>query len=175
MSDPNELSHAARLREEFDHSFSEPAQGRATAFDDFLKLRIQGNPFAFRLAELSSIQTNLPLVSAPSDVPEFLGIAGLRGTLVPVYDLHLLLGRAAAREPRWLAITQGKDPVGLAFEDCEGHLRHEAGSGLLELESGESSTPEGLELPEGFYLVIRVTSILGVIQQRVRRSELSKE
>jgi hypothetical protein len=176
MNDPDEgLSHAANLREEFDRGFTEPTRERAAAVDDFLKLRVQGNPFAFRLAELSSLQTNLPLASARSTFPDFLGIVGLRGTLVPVYDLHLLLGRSPAQEPRWLAITNGKDPVALAFEDFEGHVRGEAGSGLMELQAGESATPQGLELPAGLYLVISVTSIIDVIQQRIRRSGPSKE
>ena len=35
-------------------------------------------------------------------------IAGFRGAIVPVYDLHLLLGRPAVETPRWLAIAAAR-------------------------------------------------------------------
>lgn len=170
----DELSHALRLRREFDQAFAVDAREVVSEFEDFLRLRIEGRLYAFRLAELASLQAGLPVVGAQSAAPEFLGIAGLRGALVPVYDLHALLGHSPARGPRWLAITRGKDQVGLAFEEFDGHLRRERGSGQVASDGQDGGAPAGLETPEGLALVISVSSICGVIQQRVRNSHPSE-
>jgi purine-binding chemotaxis protein CheW len=50
------------------------------------------------------------------------GIAGFRGAMLPVYDLHVLLGHPPAQTPRWLVIAAAA-PVALAFEAFAGQLR----------------------------------------------------
>lgn len=58
-----------------------------------------------------------PLPGAPSG---FLGLANLRGNLVPLYDLRVLLGlgpRLAGIEPLALVFGQGDDAVGVIIDD----------------------------------------------------------
>jgi chemotaxis signal transduction protein len=58
----------------------------------------------------------------PSPSPEFLGVAGIRGTLVAVYDLPALLGHAAAAGRRWLLLAKAVEPVAFVFDTFEGQL-----------------------------------------------------
>ena len=48
--------------------------------------------------------------------------AGLRGALLPIYDLSQLLGYPKAANPRWLAVVAHAQ-VGLAFDQFDHHLR----------------------------------------------------
>lgn len=167
-------TRALELREAFDRSFSEPTAERDLVFEDFLRLDIEGQAFAFRLEELSSVQADRVVVGAESEVCEFLGLLGLRGTLVPVYDLHTLLGKAAARAPRWLVISRGADPVGLAFDSFQGHLRRPRDAARIQL-SGSGVTPHAIEVNAAPCLVIDMTSILATIESRVRVVQPAQE
>jgi chemotaxis signal transduction protein len=114
---------ARRYREEFDRGFARPRERAETALDDYLALRVGGDPFVLRLVEIESVHANRVIVPLPSSAPELLGIAGLRNTLVSVYDLRALLGYPPGPAPRWFALARGAQPVGLAFEQFEGHVR----------------------------------------------------
>ena len=68
-----------------------------------------GAPFAFRLAEIAGVAVDRKLTSLPSPVPELLGLAGLRGRLVPVYSLTALLGGTPeGTAGRWLVLDCGR-------------------------------------------------------------------
>lgn len=115
---------AAALREAFDRTFAEaPAEG-ASLFEDFLAVRVAGDPYAIRLAELAGLHCDRKVVGLAGDDRGFLGIASLRGALVPVYDLGTLLGYAsAAATPRWLVLARAPSPLALAFDLFESHVR----------------------------------------------------
>ena len=58
----------------------------------------------------------------PTPVTGLLGLAGLRGAMVPVYDLRALLGVNPVDEPRWM-VTAAAATVAFAFDGFDGHLR----------------------------------------------------
>ncbi|WP_433790213.1 chemotaxis protein CheW [Actinoplanes sp. CA-252034] len=113
----------ARLRDDFDRSFAEPAR----VFDDenieLLAVRAGDRPYAVRLDQSSGIHPDRPVTALPTTVRALLGVAGYAGTVVPVYDLAALLGHPIPQRPRWLLLTTGAPPLALAFHELERHLR----------------------------------------------------
>jgi purine-binding chemotaxis protein CheW len=116
MTRVRELQHA------FDRTFAEPPRSDVALQDDFLAMTIGGDPYAMRLSEVAGLYLTRKMTGLPGSVPALLGVVGLRGALVPVYDLGSLLGYSKAAPPRWLAvIVDGQVAVG--FEQFDGHLR----------------------------------------------------
>src|SRR6185312_2949550 len=111
------------LRHAFDEAFRRAAHELADDRARLLRLRVGGDAYAFRLDEIASFAAARRIVPLASAVPGLLGLAGLRGTLVPVYSLAALLGRAADDEaPRWFVLCGGAEPVALAFARFEGYV-----------------------------------------------------
>jgi chemotaxis signal transduction protein len=115
---------AAALRREFDQSFALPIRTEAATTEDFLAVRIGVEACALRLGEVAGLFADKKITPVPGGGPAQLGIAGFRGTILPVYSLQALLGRASAEPPRWLVVVAGT-PVALGFEAFQGHLRVE--------------------------------------------------
>ena len=113
---------AAELRRDFDRSFAEPPRARRPPSVDLLAIRLAGDPFMLRLSAVSGVFASKKLTPLPGASPELLGIAGFRGSVVPVYDLSMLLGYPASDKPRWLVLAAAQ-PVALAFEGLDGYLR----------------------------------------------------
>jgi chemotaxis signal transduction protein len=64
------------------------------------------------------------IVAVPSPVVELLGIVGLRGTMLPVYDLAALLRYPPAVSPRWIVLAGGsQQPIGFAFDGFDAHVQ----------------------------------------------------
>jgi purine-binding chemotaxis protein CheW len=114
-------SRAAELRNAFDRSFAQAPSPEGGALESLLKIRLGANPYALRLSDVSGLFADKKMTWLPSPVPELLGMAGLRGTVLPVYDLGMLLGCPRAAAPRWLVVAAGA-PVALAFEAFDGYL-----------------------------------------------------
>ena len=118
----SDADRAASLRRLFDESFAHAPGVRAEAAERILRLRIGGDGFAFRLAEVAGFSAARKIVPLPSAVPGALGLTGVRGALVPVYSLAVLLGRAADEEaPRWFVLASAPEPVALAFARFDGY------------------------------------------------------
>jgi chemotaxis signal transduction protein len=113
---------AAELRLAFDRAFAEPMRLDTTLKEDLLAVRVETQAFAIRLSEISGLFADKKITPVPGNHAALRGIAGFRGAIVPVYDLHILLGRARVSAPRWLVIAAAA-PVALAFETFEGQLR----------------------------------------------------
>jgi chemotaxis signal transduction protein len=113
---------AAELRRNFDRSFAEPPRLRRAASIDLLALRMDGDGYALRLSAVAGLFADKKLTRLPSAVPEFLGIAGFRGAVVPVYDLRVLLGHGAGEVPRWLVVA-AIGQIAFAFDALDGTLR----------------------------------------------------
>ncbi|HVV83995.1 MAG TPA: chemotaxis protein CheW [Kofleriaceae bacterium] len=132
------------LRASFDLGFAEPAASAAAAVEELLAIRVAGRPYAVRLPDISALVVDRPVVALPTGLRSLLGVAGLRGALVAVHDLRTLLGLAAAAPPRWMIVTAG-DPLALAFDGFERHLRLPAGtvatSGAVQLIPGDEPRP----------------------------------
>jgi chemotaxis signal transduction protein len=112
----------AELRAAFDRSFSEAPSREVAALEDLLDVRVGRTPYALRVAEMSGLFADVKITPMPTRVPELVGIAGFRGSILPVYDLRAMLGYTMDRNARWLAIAAAA-PLGLLFDRFEGHVR----------------------------------------------------
>ncbi|GGM29919.1 chemotaxis protein CheW [Dactylosporangium sucinum] len=119
----------ADLREAFDRSFTEPPRQEVAGHDDLLAIRAGGQRYALRLTQAAGLFPDRPVTRLPGPLPALLGVAGFRGSIVPVYDLAAVFGGTAAGTgagtgtARWLVLAAGAPPVALAFEALDGHLR----------------------------------------------------
>ena len=114
---------ATALRRAFDRSFAEPPPAGLAVLEDFLAIRMVGAAYAVRLPEIAGLHAGRKIVPIPRTEPELLGIVGLRGTVVPVFDLRVLLGCPEGADLRWLMLARAPQPVPLAFEQFEGFVR----------------------------------------------------
>lgn len=121
---PSAVSQAALLRQAFDRSFALPPREVSQDAEDLLLLRVGGERYALRLREVAGLVTGRKVVPIPADTPDLIGLAGVRGGVVPVFSFSALLGHGlAAGPPRWLILCGAEAPLALAFTDFEGHLR----------------------------------------------------
>ncbi|MET0425771.1 MAG: chemotaxis protein CheW, partial [Actinoplanes sp.] len=89
-----------------------------------------------------------PVTPLPGPLPALLGLVGFAGSVMPVYDLAALLGHPIAERPRWLVLTTGTPPLGLAFHELDGHVQVPAAAIIGE--SGGQGCVRGVaELPDG--------------------------
>ncbi len=110
---------AARLQRLFDVSFAEPRR-EPVSQEKFLAIRIAGQPYAVRVSQLASVHADREIVPIPGPEPALLGLAGVRGTVVPIYDLRLLLGHCVSpAAPRWIAIGALEPRLAVAFDELE--------------------------------------------------------
>jgi chemotaxis signal transduction protein len=113
---------AGELRRTFDRSFAEAPAADAGAYDDLLDIRVGGDPYAVSLGDAAGLFADRRVTPLPGSVAEMRGVVGLRGAILPVYDLRALFGYPKGPIPRWLLVI-AHTPVALAFEGFEGHLR----------------------------------------------------
>jgi chemotaxis signal transduction protein len=113
---------AAQLRHDFDRAFAEPIRVDTVDEEDLLAIRLGEQTCAVRLSEIAGIHMGKKVTRVPGSHPALWGIAGLRGSLLPVYDLQQLVGHARAEAPRWLLIAAAA-PVALAFATFDGRFR----------------------------------------------------
>jgi chemotaxis signal transduction protein len=123
---------ATQLRLAFDRAFAEPANTEMAAREAILAIHVGAESFAIRLSEISGLHADKKITPVPGGSSALIGIAGFRGTIVPVYSLRNLLGIAApqstdGRPPRWMVVAAAA-PIGFAFEGFEAQRRvpHEA-------------------------------------------------
>jgi purine-binding chemotaxis protein CheW len=123
MSSPFEQT-VLGLRHAFDAAFASPPPVAAEDVIDMLLVRIAGDPYALRSRELSGLVAGRKVTPVSARRPEFLGLAGIRGAVVPVYSLVVLLGYGAPpASSRWLGLAGGKEAVGLAIQEFDGFVR----------------------------------------------------
>ena len=114
--------HAQILRQEFDRAFAAPPRAVRSIHIDLIRLGIGPEGCALRLSEIAGLHAGKPIMAVPGGGATLLGLAGFRGILIAVHDLHVLLGHARCARPRWL-VTLKEGPIALAFEQYEGHVR----------------------------------------------------
>jgi chemotaxis signal transduction protein len=171
------VERAADLRRAFDQSFSEPPVGLAGDTESLLAFQAGGHAYAVRLAEISGLFADRTIVRLPSRVSEFLGVAGLRHDVVPLYSLRTLLGHEMGGDPpRWLIIARAAHPVAFAFEQFEGFLQLPP-SALLPAKDAATAThlQATIGLGDGMRGVVSISSLLKRIEERIRRAGTSKE
>jgi purine-binding chemotaxis protein CheW len=115
------------LRQNFDHSFAAPARVQTEDSLDLLTLSVGGDGYAVRLSDVRGLLVDRRVVPLPATLPEFLGLTGVKGGVVPVWSLRALLGTGADHDqPRWMILVNGRgrgEILALAFERFDGHLR----------------------------------------------------
>jgi chemotaxis signal transduction protein len=164
----------AALRWAFDSAFVLPPRVPPIA-EAVLSVRVGKHPFIVRVADLAGLRTGLSIETLPSAMPEFLGVASLRGAIVPVYDLARLLGRERSANPRWFALAAGAGLTALAFDAVEGHLSLEASQSI------DTDVVEGSPLRGGVRIdgilrrVIHIPGVLTIIAERALAATLPKE
>jgi purine-binding chemotaxis protein CheW len=167
---------AAELRSAFDRLFSQAPNGDIAVVEALLAIRVGSNPYLVRLTEVSGLFPDKKVTWLPSHVPELLGLAGLRGTVLPVYDLGMLLGCPKSAAPRWMLVTAGR-PVGLAFDGFEGYLSVRPGAIVPEVraEARERHVREIVHTADLVRPLVSLASLLESIQNRASHDDSEKE
>jgi chemotaxis signal transduction protein len=164
---------AALLRRHFDQAFAEPHRPPPAASVDLLALRLSGRRYAIRQDQVSGLVARRPVIALPSSHPHLLGLAGVRGVLVPVFSLAGLMGATASGERAdWLVLCGHDEPVGLAFQDLDRYVRVP----LTALHVGRDGGPgQAIALVDGEpRVLIDVPELLATVR-RNRAGEPAKE
>jgi len=164
------------LRTAFDRSFSQATTTDLAVIEQLLAVRVGSHKYLVRLAEVSGLFADKRITWLPSPLPELLGLAGLRGTVFPVYDLGTLLGAARAVAPRWLLVTAAT-PVGFAFDHFDGYLsvRPEDIVQELRAETRERHVLEVVRAVDFIRPLISLASVLESITKRASGDSSQKE
>lgn len=168
----------ADLRREFDRVFAQPLSGTPETMVDLLILRINGDRYALRLAEIDGLHADRAITAIPSPVVGLLGVTGIRGRLVPVYSLPALLGHdAAGATNRWLVLCRSPHPVALAFDHAERYVRlpalhvHDADPSNVQVEHVRAVAHADVVT----YPIVAIPSVLARITKRCELGHASKE
>ena len=180
-SDSIEGNKAAQLRQAFDRTFALPPSGASPEAEDLLTIRVAGDPYAIRLLDIGEIVTERRVISVPAVTPDLLGLAGIRGGIVPVFSLSSILGYGPdPGSPRWMIICGAEEPIALAFSDFEGCLRLPASA--LHADENLGTTREHVKYvnqvastPDGVRAVISIPLIMASIRNRISQHRPTKE
>ena len=180
-NDSIEGNKAAQLRQAFDRTFALPTSGVSPEAEDLLTIRVAGDPYAIRLLDIVEIVTERRVVSVPAVTPDFLGLAGIRGGIVPVFGFSSILGYGSdSRAPRWMMICGSEQPIALAFSDFEGYLRLPASA--LHADENFGTAREHVKYvnqvastPDGVRAVISIPLIMASIRNRISQHRPTKE
>ena len=164
---PQEL--LAGLRRDFDHSFAIARDGGAAECAILLAIRLRGDGFALRLSELRGLFAGRKVTPLPGAAPELLGLAGMRGSIVAVYDLGALLGYPVSTTSRWLVVPGAEPTLGLAFDSFEGAVSVPAADLAPDIGPGAQPHQQIRELARtasGARPIIHLPSLLARIARR---------
>jgi chemotaxis signal transduction protein len=180
MTPPRKGAVAARLdrlRSDFDRSFAEPVRNHDIEHVELLAIRAGDRPYALRLSQTAGLFPDRPVTPLPGPLAALLGLAGFAGTVVPVYDLAVLVGHPVAERPRWLVLAAGSPPLGLAFHELDGHVRVEAGAIVDEAAGdGRRGSLRGMvELPDGVRPIVDVPAARAAVHTLAGHTQLTDE
>lgn len=173
----NPENQLATLRTSFMEAFAQaPAQATAPV-SNLLAIRVGGIDFALRIGELAGLVANKKIVPLPTAVSELLGIAGVRGALVPVYSLASLLNAAQDGAPnRWIALSSTA-AVGLAFGHLDGYVQVSQSDIYAATQANvtHAHVQEVVRSGDKIRPVISMASLVAAIQQRCGPQRGNKE
>jgi len=167
------------LRSVFDRARAIPfSSQKAETIEDLLAISLSGDPYAVRVTEVSALVVDRKIVGLPSRVPELLGVAGIRGSVVPVYSFAALLGSGGLEDRmRWLVLCGAEEPVGLAFSDFEGYVR--VPSAQIYPANGEYAKSEHVKdvarVAGRVRAVVSIPHIIEAIKGRCGKASFAKE
>jgi len=171
-------SKAAELREAFDLSFALPPLRVSQEVEDLLLIRLAGDPYAIRLRDITGVVAERKVVPVPSATPDLLGLAGIRGGVVPVFGLASILGYGQLPEsPGWMVICGVEEPIALAFSDFEGYLRLPKSSLYADdnLRATRQYLQEVASTDAGVRAVISLPLVVATIRNRIDDNLLATE
>jgi chemotaxis signal transduction protein len=124
----NTNERLTELQRVFDASFALPPTPRDDDLVDLLAVTADTDSLAVPLAAMAGLAADRSVTPLPGSPPDLLGVAGLRGHLVPVYDLARVLdpGRTRAEgraTVRWMVLAAGTPSFAVAVDRVDGHLR----------------------------------------------------
>lgn len=119
---PMSRTQAHELRRDFDSAFAHTPREKDRRTVDLLTISLFGTEYALRLPSVAGLYANKKIARIPASRGGLLGIAGFRGTILPVYDLATLIGLPASVRPKWVAVAKSGD-LAIAFDAFNGHLR----------------------------------------------------
>lgn len=122
MTTPPIQTQAHALRQEFDATFAAAPRTGVETPQSFLAIRLGGDPYAIRIADISGLHVERRIMALPTPVAQLLGLAGFRGQVAAVYDLASLCGYARAVSQRWMVLLRAQEPIALAFETFDMHF-----------------------------------------------------
>ena len=107
-------------------------------------------------------------------MPALLGLAGFRGSLVPVYDFASLLGYPARARRRAGWSPCGDTGVALAFDAFEAHARVDRPRSPPTT-SRRNRTQTGWSTSDGVRRVLRLSRVLEAIEARAEVTDKERE
>lgn len=167
----------ADMQRSFDQSFAGVVVGEAESLERMIMIRVAGALFLMPADHITGLAKAKRIVLLPSRIPELLGLAGVRGALVPVFDLTAVLelqrhGSAAA----WLALAGRDSPIAFAFDELSGQVEL-ARASLYADEGGIARRHVRLlaRIGSSVHPVIDIPSILETIRKHTGLSGPGKE
>jgi chemotaxis signal transduction protein len=167
--DSETFTTAAAFRLAFDESFADVQTQDHQVQESLLLVRIGGDPYAIRLREITELVTTRAVVPLPSSDHNLLGLAGIRGNIVPVFGLGPLLGYIISPDAsRWAVLYGTDEPIALAFSEFEGYLQLPATAIHRDSRIAESErdTPEIAHVETGPRPIIDIHRVVGLIRNR---------
>jgi purine-binding chemotaxis protein CheW len=110
------------MRRAFDGAFALPRAARATDVEQAVIVQAGAQLLACRIHEVTRFESDRKVIPL-AGLPGLVGVAGIRGKLVPVYDLATVIGAPAAGATRWLALCGEGETIGLAFSRIDRFVR----------------------------------------------------
>jgi purine-binding chemotaxis protein CheW len=175
---PRQRRSVEKLRAEFDDSFAFARTSPETQGIDVLLIRVRVDRYLLSSRELEGVVAAGKIVPLPSASPNALGLVGLRGALLPVFDLATLLGYEGAAEPvRWLALAGREQPVAFAFRALDGQRRVPAAAitRASAADQGGALVRDLAEIDGQRLPLLGIPSLLAAIQSRVTRVSSPRE
>jgi purine-binding chemotaxis protein CheW len=158
---------AAQLRRAFDATFAaRPAAPEPEV--ELLAITVGGEPLAVRVGDLAAVHRLGRVQPLPGAPAELSGLVGIRGRVVPVYDLASLLGRSARNASRWLVLV-GAPVAGLAFEALDRQERI-AERNVVASASGERFVRHVATLESGVRAILDLPAVWEEIRRRAASS-----
>lgn len=168
-------SVAGRLRSDFDRSFAAAPTAAVADRIGFLAIRLGNDPYVIRLTETAGLFADRRVTPLPSPAPTMRGIAGIRGTIVPVHDLAGLLGYPLAAAPRWLVIAS-EAQIAFGFEAFDGQILVDRAD--IAIHAGTSSRQHASEIAEigdGARPIVNLHSLIDALRRQLPPSAAIKE
>jgi chemotaxis signal transduction protein len=170
-----------QLRQAFDRAFALPPTLAAQALEDLLSISVAGNPYVLRLLDIAEIVMGRKIISVPAVTPDLLGLVGMHGGIVPVFDLSSILGHGPnPGAPDWMILCGTKEPIAFAFSHFEGYLQLPRSA----LHADENFRAQNEEVkyvsqianaPDGTRAVISMPLVMASIHNRISQPRPTKE